>query len=342
MKDRQFMASSLHEAPGDHAFNGIDLFKFICAFMVCIIHVPLFQTSLFGLDRFNFYLQNCFCRIAVPFFFVSSGFLLFRKTDLYDLNTDRIKAYILKTVRLFGVWMVVLLPFGHRHLWYLSALIVAAALLSILLKKGVKIGVIAALALALYVIGLCGDAYRSLLDPLMANPVLRLPILAMDNLIPTTRNGLFFGFVYMLMGALFAHRRIVIPKVVSFFGLLVSLAGLLLEARWLRANSTPPDYNILVFLLPTVFFAFDLTAHLNLKNRPIYGRLRVIGVLVYFGHTLVHHYESIAFDFFKSATGIDPAVVDCVTMIALTFVLAVAVERLSRRPKLYWLRYLYS
>ena len=78
MKDGLFLASSLHEASRDHAFNGIDLFKFICAFMVCMIHVPPFQTSVFGLDRLNFYLMQGVCRIAVPYFFVSSGFLLFR------------------------------------------------------------------------------------------------------------------------------------------------------------------------------------------------------------------------------------------------------------------------
>lgn len=61
-------------------YNGIDLIKFLCAFLVFIIHVPPFQGELsaFG-ESANFWLQHFACRLAVPFYFVSSGFFFLRK-----------------------------------------------------------------------------------------------------------------------------------------------------------------------------------------------------------------------------------------------------------------------
>ena len=49
---------SANKIPKDYQFNGIDIVKFICAFLVCIIHIPPFQTDLFGLNHLNFWLQT--------------------------------------------------------------------------------------------------------------------------------------------------------------------------------------------------------------------------------------------------------------------------------------------
>ena len=87
---------SANKIPQDYQFNGIDIVKFICAFLVCVIHIPPFQTDLFGLNHLNFWLQNYLCRIAVPFYFTASGFLLFRKTEFNNLNQNRIKKYCAK------------------------------------------------------------------------------------------------------------------------------------------------------------------------------------------------------------------------------------------------------
>lgn len=76
--------------PVDYQFNGIDIVKFICAFLVCIIHIPPFKIDLFGFNNFNFWLQNYLCRIAVPFYFTASGFLLFRKTEFNSCHNRKI------------------------------------------------------------------------------------------------------------------------------------------------------------------------------------------------------------------------------------------------------------
>ena len=67
-------------------YNGIDLVKFICSYLVVIIHTaPLSSYFMTYGDLLHIYIIQYFCRLAVPFFFVASGFLLFRKTDLIVL-----------------------------------------------------------------------------------------------------------------------------------------------------------------------------------------------------------------------------------------------------------------
>lgn len=335
------MSSSVHAAPQDHVFNGIDVIKFVCAFLIVMIHVDPFQTNALGLQPLNFWIKDYICRIAVPFYFVSSGFLLFRKTDLYDLDVDRIKTYVFRMIRLLGIWTVLLFRGGHEHLWYMGAVVTAVILLSILLKKGVKLGVIAAISLSAYAVGLFGDAYYGLIKHLVNYPVTKVIIVGFDNLIVTTRTGLFFGFVLVLMGALFAQRRIVINRFAAVAGLVLSFAALFLEVFLLRKYTEPKDYNMMGFLLPAVFFLFYLSSHIQLKNRPIYARLRVIGLLVYFIHMFVDYFVDRAIAA-AAQLGPDFSAFHFMTTVCLTVILAVLIENLSRKDRFSWLKYLYS
>ena len=82
-------------------YNGIDLCKFLCAIMVLIIHVPPFQGEISeGRGYINFFLQEYLCRLAVPFYFISSGFFLFRKMPVDQLDAEVIKGYCFKILRL--------------------------------------------------------------------------------------------------------------------------------------------------------------------------------------------------------------------------------------------------
>ena len=80
--EEEMIKISADKLPQDHQFNGIDVFKLICAFLVCLLHIKPFVDAPPQIDRFNFWLQNFPGRIAVPFYFVSSGFLLYKKLIL--------------------------------------------------------------------------------------------------------------------------------------------------------------------------------------------------------------------------------------------------------------------
>ncbi len=342
MDQKRFVATSANTMPQDHAFNCIDLVKFICAFLICIIHIRPFNTPCPELVLLKFYLQNCFCRIAVPFYFVVSGFFLFRKTEFYDLRGDRIKTYVFKIIRLLGIWSILLFRGSQGHLWYLGALVVATILLWFLLKKNVRLGYIIALALAAFVIGLFGDTYYGFTVPLLNYTIPKLLLVGIDNVIHTTRNGFSFGLLFVLMGALFAQKRVVVNRIAAVVGFLLSFAAMFFEVYWLSNYSDPKDYNLLICLLPTTFFLFYLVSHVNLKNRPIYGSLRIVGLLVFLSHQFVNYFVGLAITFLKDHAAVDLTAFQFTATVFLTLILAIVIERLSKTEKFCWLKYLFS
>lgn len=319
--------------------------KLICAFLICMIHVFPFNATAMGVDSLhyvNFLSKQYIARIAVPFYFTASGFLLFRKVDFQDLNTDRIRDYCLKILRLMGIWIFVLFAGSTGHLWYLSASVLAVIVLSFMIKKKVHLRYMVILSLILFAIGLLGDSYYSFLEPLKDVPVARELIAGYETVFSTTRNGLFFGFIFILLGAIFAHRRIVLNGKIALAGLILSLTAMFFEVNWLRDYSHPKDYNMLVSLLPVTFFLFYLASHLNLRNRPIYARLRTVGTLIFFSQMLVRFFVDYAIKIVKKRWGTDLSVYRFVLFITLTVALAILIERLSHRERLKWLRYLCS
>ena len=190
-------------------YNGIDLIKFICAIMVFIIHIPPFQGETSPLMGYmNFGLQHFICRLAVPFYFVSSGFFLFRKMPLYEPNIEIIKDYCFKILRLLGIWTVLLFIGGAWHLWYLGAAVVAIILLSFCFHFRINLKYICAVAILLYIIGLLGDSYYGFAAPLADFTLFKYIFKGYEMAFSTTRNGVFMGFVFVLMGALFSQGKI--------------------------------------------------------------------------------------------------------------------------------------
>ena len=182
--------------------NGIDLIEFICAFLIFTIHIPPFQEPLSGAEEsVNFWLRNCLCRLAVPFYFVSSGFLLFRNTSFHAFDTDRIRNYCLKLLRLIGIWSILLANVEARHLWYLHATVVAVVLLSLCLRFRLRLPLIWAAACVLYAIGLLGDSYNGLTAIWADLSAFRFLSAGYSLFSHTTRNGIFMGFIFILMGA---------------------------------------------------------------------------------------------------------------------------------------------
>ena len=73
-----------------------------------------------------------------------------------------------------------------------------------------------------------------------------------------TRNGLFFAPVFILLGALIAVYRIRISKKACEWGLIVSLAGLLLEGYFTYSLDLQKHNSMYFMLLLVMFFLFEL------------------------------------------------------------------------------------
>ncbi len=345
MTKNRLLKQSCNDLPNNYKFNGIDVVKFICAVLVCILHIPPFNGRELEVDIFryiNFILQQYLCRIAVPFYFVTSGFLLYRKTGFENLNVDLIKNYCFKILRLLGTWTFILFIGKSGQLWYLGALVLAVILLSFLIKKGVSLKKIFILSVFFFMIGLLGTSYYGFIEPLKNYFIPKIIISGYEALFQTTRNGIFFGFIFVFMGALFAQKRIVMNSSTAVGGLVISLAVMFFEIYFLRHYSQPKDFNMVASLFPVVFFLFYISTHIQLKDRPIYGSLRIIGLVIFFTHSFVNYFVDLALEIAKNKIGIDLTSFQFVIIICLTTILAVVIERLSKKEKFYWLKYLFS
>ena len=198
-------------------FAGLDFMKFLMAFMVIAIHTTDWSIA---------HLTDA----AVPFFFIVSGFLLFRKfSGKKEEDLQTIKTWTWKVFRLYVVWSIVYLPFavygfhldglgliqsvkiylrnfllvGENYLswplWYLLGLVWCGIIIYFLRKVNVPLWGMFLLGLFLYV----------------AASVFSLDeVDAYTKLFKTTRNGLFVGLLYVSTGAIVAERyeKLFIPS----------------------------------------------------------------------------------------------------------------------------------
>ncbi len=283
---------------------GIDLMKFVAAMLVVAGHVRPFLSYSLTLDVF---VVHVLARVTIQFFFMAAGFLLFRKIE-FPLRGNKqnnliIYHYCKRVLILYVIWMSIYIAVAFTyfvsqvgfnvygfyifyrflqegsHLWYLTALVIAVllsywALHYLTFKKALILGVI------LYLIGLFGDAYYGI----AANIGIEIPVKFYLDLFVTSRNGIFFGFFFVTMGAYFSKTgfRIRHPYPPFF----VSMALLTIEVFLLRQYSKPLNFNLLLFALPASVCLFSGMLEIRLKERRIYKWLRDGSLIVYLVHPL--------------------------------------------------------
>jgi serine/alanine racemase len=311
--------------------------------MVLIIHIAPFQGELTAWQKYiNFGLQKGLCRVAVPFYFIASGFFLFRKMPLDQLNPELVRDYCFKLLRMLGLWSVLLFVGKTVHLWYIGATVVAVTLVSLCLYHRIPLRRLYFLAGALYTIGLLGDAYYGIAEPLADITVFRFLFKGYDFAFSTTRNGVFMGFAYVLIGAMFAHGKIQADRKTALLGLILTLPCLIAEAFMLKSQRIPADYNMYLFAPPATICLFAFASGIQLKDRAIYRHLRKIGLLVYFTHLFVDKWVSLAISLAGKYFALELISFRFVLTLSGTLVLAAIIDWLSEKEKFSWLSWLIS
>ena len=85
-------------------YFGIDMFRLLAAFLVVAVHTsPLCSIN----PAADFVLTRILARLAVPFFFVTSGFFLVKR---YAKDTVKLQMFIKKTIKIYGVSILIYLP----------------------------------------------------------------------------------------------------------------------------------------------------------------------------------------------------------------------------------------
>ena len=238
----------------------LDRFRLLAAFLaVCNHTAPLAGLA----PEADFWLTRVLARIAVPFFLMVSGYFL--SQDGWR-GTGR---FLKRTLTLYAAAVLLYLPLNWYnggfsplewlkkllidgtlyHLWYFPAV-----LLGVVIARGLaRLGLPAALAAALllYLIGLGGDSYYGLTAQL---PALDALYGGLFRLCSYTRNGLFLAPLFLLLGA----AGVRLGRGISALGTLLSLAGMSLEAFWLRAQGWPRHDSMYLFLPLTMLFLFSL------------------------------------------------------------------------------------
>ena len=339
---------SMDTAPGKvKNYNGIDVVKFLCSILVVAIHIPVLNGPYGGElssagEYTNMFFKEAVCRIGVPFFFVCSGFLLFDKMPAGTLDVDRVKRYCFKMLRLFGMWSTLLFIGTSEHLWYLRAAVVGITFLSICTYYRMGMKWLVMIACVFYGLGLLEDSYYGLLEPLISGGLPRRIYIVYDLVVATPRNGLFMGYIFVLIGYLFARYKIRIKTPAALTGFLVSLLCLCAEALLVERYGSSLDNNMYLSLLPAAFFLFAFALSLSLRDRPIYSTLRTMGVLVYFLHMFINVGIGFVKKVLHKVLNFDIQPFQFFITLSVTLLIAFGIDRLSRKERFQWLRWFLS
>ena len=292
-------------------YAGIDLFKLIFSFFIVFIHCHPSGTL-------SYLTANGVGRLGVPFFFCAAGYFLAKK--IYSAENSlagwkSIGAYLLRIFKMYALWTVIYLPMiyvkyvllnkwdfsrcleefkeaffftgSFSQLWYLPALLVAAAIVALLAKCRIHPAIIVTLGAGLFVIGMFNEAYRGLCPEGLKAWFEE----HYDPIFVRTRNGLFFGTVFVAMGFLFAKKDkfeknyLLDAGGLLFFGILVCMESYMLY----RGGYSGSRYGMYLSVIPATFFCFRLARTIELPVKPKTAlMMRKVSTLIYLSHLFMN------------------------------------------------------
>lgn len=351
---------------GSHA---IDVGKFVAALFVLTVHVypfgatddPLFWTL-------NYVIRQGFARFAVPFFFIASGYLLYRKSEYENISPEPTRRFVRRLLFLYAIWTVIYFPRdipslfsadgislmaiaryvrdtiivgGRYHLWYLHAAIVAVSLVSYLCYKKIPMRRVLVAASILYAAGLLAQSWFGLIVPLHDSaPAIWKALKAVESVIVTTRNGIFEGFLFVAIGAYFAFYPPQMTKAQVVRRLIIFYALFAAEVAFVEAHHLIRELDMYILLPPTSAMIFLLCLKTEIKGRDeTFFKLRRFSSLLFFDHIWVRYAIINIFPMYGIPIGTTPYFF--LLTLVLSSALTVALIRLSRLPKLRWIDKIY-
>lgn len=291
-------------------YKGIDVFKFIMALLVVVLHTHPFYGINAGL---NFLTADVISRAAVPFFFAASGFLLQKQISVNEVDARKVLGrYIRKILGLYCIWTIVYLPIivyvkilssddalirsilmalrdfafagSYAHLWYLPAAAVGIAVVYIL-KKYVGERKTAAILMVLFFAGLLTQSYFGLLTYIVEpDGILWMMMKAVKKVMVTCRNGVFFGSIFIYMGTWIAKSDFTIERRKAVIGLTVSVLFFSIEAAYLRTAGFVREEDMYLMLLPTVFFLMMIAVQTSVNGETVF--FRKMSMNIYYVHLI--------------------------------------------------------
>lgn len=327
-------------------YNMIDLIKYICAILVIVVHVnPFLEMG----EVYNFVAINIFGRIAVPFFFIANGYFFAKSYQKKGMSY--FKKYLFNITKKYLVWSLLYLPFGiywvsmntdlpvylypvaliyaffnvgtFYHLWYIPALIFSLVMIVYLSKK-ISYKWLLLIASFFYLIG-ASETYASYLSPMLSN-VLSSYI----SIFYTTRNGLFYGLIFVLLGFICVKRDEKQPFRYNGLAAVFCFSLIAIEAINLY-HATRYDFNFLFMLVPFTYFLFQYALHTDLKLH-LKG-LRDLGGYYYFVHAMVIEFIPMILGLFHLETLFSSGIFRLISVLIFTHLVSMAILYVINRKK---------
>lgn len=283
-------------------FCSIDLFKFLAALLVVVIHTRPFYSNVV----IDYYVIS-FCRVAVPFFFIATSFFFFSKEQ------PDIKKYTKRLAFLYIAWFIIELPFVYQRFfvdfdkslplqilnllrcivfsntWYASWFIMASILsVNIIywLSHKLKNRQLLVLSVLGYLISLACSSYNGAVD-LLLNERMRHYHSTFSNIFMPA-NSFIVALIYVVLGKFVAERvqnNQLNSKPTNL--LLFFTMGLLwgVEVYLIRWSAS---INDAFFFLPMfTLFGFTLLLQTNISFSPKVSHwFRDMSILIYILHPI--------------------------------------------------------
>lgn len=299
------------------SYENLDILKYISSILIIILHLRPFIDFSNELDlAFN----NIITRICVPIFFVITGYFVAKKEIT---NKNYINDYIKKMLPLYIVWsiiyipvligtiiqylstinsyistinislpllimlLIILLPVAllialvytgvYYHLWYFPAVILSLLFLK---KWKTKFNIKNLLAISfIFLLFGATETYWGVI-PITFKQLLSYYY----NIFFTTRNFLFFGLFYVVLGYYLGNKKEIYSKY-CFEKFIISIFLLTFEAILLH-NTNRLNSNILISCVPLVYYLFLSIIYFTNKIKNT-KKLRDFSKYYYFVHPMI-------------------------------------------------------
>ncbi|MBR3721416.1 MAG: acyltransferase [Selenomonadaceae bacterium] len=285
------------------SYNCVDLMKYLMVVLVIANHTdPFANISSVG----SFLTVYVFTRVAVPYFYVISGYFLFRKMQEDNIDFAKIKKYLLRIFKIYAVWYLIYLPWkllptlqnnltpvlmtevadflrgNFYHLYFLHVLIISILLVALLLYMKIGVNKILVIASLFYVFGLFYSSYNGLFEIIFpSGTTFNETFYSVMNCYPYLANA----FIYVALGAGIAFRGWHIENKYIIIGLVLSWSLVICEGYFTKYVANWLVYAECYVMLPAaVFLTALLSFKIPLPDKPLWIYLRKMIMYMYLVH----------------------------------------------------------
>lgn len=292
-------------------FNAIDMAKFVAAIFIMLIHCG----NIFTNEVTYLLILNVICRYGVPFFFVATGFFLFRKIKFTNGKIQKSKEnfriflnYEKRICILYLIWSAVYCglryyeycktAFGkynfwkdflvslifsesYYHMWYLLSIIFAIPVIYFILRF-IKLKYVCVIVVILYIVEALTYGYSWLPGVnTLSEKVDKIRIIGV---------AFFRAVPLILTGMMCLKNRLTYKKKIIGFIICAILNIVEVVLIYLVAGD-PGKYSYIFTTLPLAFFLFSTISEIKLNcNKKICVLLRKSSTLIYCIHPLIYYF----------------------------------------------------